>query len=168
MQKFNIIKPEDINDNVFKLIDKDWFLITAGNKDSFNTMTASWGGMGILWNKPVVFAFVRPTRHTYLFTEENEYYTVSFFEEKYREALRICGTKSGKNVDKMELTKLTPIETEKQNVYFNEAKLMMECKKLYFQDLDPKTFIDKDLLSHYNNDYHRMYIGQITMTQIKQ
>ena len=81
------ISPYDLPGNVFTLIDKDWMLITAGTLDKFNTMTASWGGFGILWNEPVSFVFVRPTRFTYLFMEKNDFFTLSFFDHKYRKIL---------------------------------------------------------------------------------
>ena len=163
---FAQIKPEAISDNPFKLIDKDWMLITAGSGDShrtFNTMTASWGSLGILWHKQVTFCFVRPTRYTYEFMEKNEFYTLSFFAEAYREALNICGTLSGRDVDKVAKAGLTPLEVQAGAVAFKEARLIMVCKKLYFQDLAPGHFQDLSLEKNYpQKDYHRMYIGEIT------
>lgn len=165
---FKQIKPVDITDNPFKAIDKDWMLITAGNiksPDNFNTMTASWGTWGILWHKPVAFCFVRPTRYTYEFTEKNEYFTLSFFEEAYREALTLCGTKSGKDMNKVEAAGLSPMELTDHpgTVTFKEARLVLVCKKLYFDDLDPKLFLDPGIEKNYpKKDYHRMYIGEIT------
>jgi flavin reductase (DIM6/NTAB) family NADH-FMN oxidoreductase RutF len=84
---FRQVRPQDISDNPFHLIDSDWMLVTAGTIRKWNTMTASWGGLGILWNKPVAFSFVRPTRHTYEFIEQASRYTLSFFPERYRKAL---------------------------------------------------------------------------------
>lgn len=89
------IKPEELTDNPIKLIGKDWMLVTAGTPGEFNTMTASWGGVGFLWNKPVAFVFVRHERYTFAFTEREEVMTLSFFDEKYRKALSLLGTKSG-------------------------------------------------------------------------
>ena len=151
-----------IDESVFKLIGSDWMLVTAGAINSFNTMTASWGGMGILWNKPVSYIFIRPTRHTYEFIERNSTYTLSFFSEKYRKALTLCGTKSGRDVDKAKEAGLTPEETKNGSVSFEEARLVIECKKLYFQDIDPSHFLDGSIEKMYDNDYHRMYIGEIT------
>jgi flavin reductase (DIM6/NTAB) family NADH-FMN oxidoreductase RutF len=160
---FRSIGPEMINDNPFKLIDKEWMLITAGGINSFNTMTASWGGFGILWNKPVVFCFVRPVRHTYQFMEKSDYFTTSFFTAEYREALNFCGKYSGRDVDKIKATGLTPIASPKGGVYFDEARLVLECRKLYFSDIDPKHFLLPQINRNYPNaDYHRMYIGDIT------
>lgn len=156
------IEPSEINQNPFILIDDDWFLLTAGNIKTFNTMTASWGGMGILWNKPVVFCFVRPHRYTYKFMESEKNFTMSFFNERYREALKFCGKVSGENTDKMKATGLKPIESPSGSVFYEEAKLMIECKKLYFSDLNPEHFLVEGINSNYpKNDYHRMYIGEI-------
>ncbi len=151
-----------LNESVFRLLDKEWMLITAGKESSFNTMTASWGGFGILWNHPVAFIFIRPTRYTFEFSEKHEYFTLSFFEEKYRRALQYCGSHSGKDVDKMEATGLVPLETDKGNIFFEQARMVMECRKLFYEDLDPGKFIDEGLLKNYPKmDYHRMYIGKI-------
>jgi len=160
---FKIIDPGTISDNPFKLIDKEWMLITAGRSESFNTMTASWGGFGILWNKPVVFCFVRPVRYTYLFMEISDYFTTSFFSREFRKALNYCGKYSGRDVDKIKATGLTPIASPKGNVYFNEARLVLECRKLYFSDINPEHFILPEIDRNYPDaDYHRMYIGEIT------
>ena len=125
---FKEIKPTDIPDNVFKLIGDDWMLITSGSSEDYNTMTASWGGLGILWGEPVSYCFIRPQRYTYNFVEKNETYTLSFFDEKYRKALQYCGTYSGRNVDKASATGLTIVEGEDNAVYFNEARLVLICK----------------------------------------
>jgi len=160
---FEIYEPEELNDNPFKLIGKDWMLITAGSPDKFNTMTASWGGLGVLWNKKVCFIFVRPSRYTYGFLEESDTFTLSFFEEKYREALSFCGSKSGRDVDKVTATGLTPIASESGSIYFEEARLVMECKKIYYQDIVLANFLDSENIEKcYNGqDYHRVYVGEI-------
>ena len=156
------ITPEDINENPFKLIDDDWFLLSAGSPDNFNTMTASWGGMGILWNKNVVFCFVRPHRYTYQFMERNEFFTMSFFNNTHRKALNICGKVSGRNTDKMLATGLKPFASPKGSVFYEQAKLMLECKKLYYSDINPEYFLNEQIQSNYpKKDYHRMYIGEI-------
>lgn len=166
--EFKLIKPENISDNTFKLIGKDWLLITAGTGNNFNTMTASWGGLGILWRRNVAFIFVRPTRYTYEFIESAETFTLSFFEEKYRDILNFCGTKSGRDVNKAEAAGLTPVENTPGSVYFEEARLVLECKKLYFHDFDSRNFLADDIDTLYNDDYHRLYIGEITKTYIKE
>lgn len=156
------ISPTLISDNPFQLIDKEWMLITAGELLSFNTMTASWGGFGILWNKPVVFCFVRPVRYTYQFLEESAFFTATFFDRKYRKALNFCGANSGRDIDKMAATGLTPLASSNGSVYFEQAKLVLECRKLYFSDIDPAHFLVPEINKNYPMaDYHRMYIGEI-------
>lgn len=160
--EFKNIDPEQIGDNVFKLIDKDWMLITAGKKDSFNTMTASWGGLGVLWHKPVAFCFVRPNRHTYGFMEREQYYSLSVYPEKHRKALELCGSKSGRNVDKVKETGLTPLSGITGAVYFEQARLVLECRKIYYHDIDPRKFLDPEIHKNYPiKDYHRMYVGEV-------
>ena len=159
--EFNEIKPQDLNDNVFKLIGADWMLISAGNIKSFNMMTASWGALGVLWNLNVCICFIRPTRYTYEFMEKNEQFTLSFFDEKYRDVLNYCGAKSGRNVNKAQKTGLTPAEGA-GSLYFKEARLVIESRKIYYQDIKPEFFIDKEIEKNYpKKDYHRMYIGHI-------
>ena len=163
IENFEIIKPEQVNENAIKLIARDWLLITAGNQNSFNTMTASWGGLGFLWNKPVVFIFIRPQRYTYNFVEKEEFFTIQVFEKKYRDILNFCGSHSGRDVNKIEKTGLRPFNSENGNIYFEQASIQMECRKLYFDDIDPERFLDKELLKNYpKNDFHRMYVGEIT------
>lgn len=168
MKNFRKTDPAEINENAIKIIGKQWMLITAGNMESYNTMTASWGGIGMLWNKPVVFIFVRPQRYTYRFVETNDFFTCCFFDDKYKPALRFCGTHSGRDFDKAVKTGLTPMPTLSGNVIFDEARLILESRKLYFQDLDSKGFLSPEIKENYPlKDYHRMYIGEITFCGIK-
>lgn len=161
-QQMTEIDPKQITDNPFQLIADDWALITAGSLDSFNTMTISWGTFGELWHKKVCFCFVRPTRHTYSFMEEADRFTLSFFDEEYRGTLKLCGTHSGKDIDKMAIPGLTPKATESGAVYFDEARLVIECCKVYTHDLDPARFLEPAIEKEYpEKDYHRMYIGEI-------
>ncbi|WP_028895709.1 flavin reductase [Syntrophorhabdus aromaticivorans] len=155
------ISPEMITDNTFKLIGKDWMLVTAGSEAAFNTMTAAWGGLGVLWDKKICFCVIRPTRYTYAFMEKSEDFTLSFFEERYRDVLTYCGTKSGKDVDKVTQTGLTPVFDD-DIIYFDEARLVMVCRKIYAQDIVPDNFIDPNIDKFYpKKDYHRMYVGEI-------
>ena len=165
---FTVTHPDKITDNPFKLIGTDWMLITAGSPESFNTMTASWGGMGVIWNKKVCFCVVRPTRHTRLFTESSDYFTLSFFEERYREVLNYCGTHSGRDVDKIKETRLTPLFGD-DTVYFAEARLVFLCKKIYYQDINPGNFLDPtiDDRNYPLKDYHRLYVGEIVSCLVK-
>ncbi|MEI6765782.1 MAG: flavin reductase [Bacteroidota bacterium] len=160
---FEKISPEDITDNIFKLIDKDWMLVTAGSLEHYNMMTASWAGFGILWHKPVAFSFIRPNRHTFQFTEKHEMLTLTFFEEKYRRILNFCGSNSGRDVDKMKESGLKPILTPGGSVGFEQATLILECKKLYADTIKPEFFLDPKIDKNYPlKDFHMMYISEIT------
>lgn len=161
MNAFQIISPENLVDNPFKLIGKDWMLITAGAKESFNTMTGAWGGLGVLWGKNICFCVIRPNRYTYEFMERSDVFTLSFLEEQYRDALTYCGTKSGRDVNKTAETKLTPVFND-DSIYFAEARLVLVCKKIYFQDMMPANFLAPEIDEFYPlKDYHRMYVGEI-------
>jgi len=158
---FNETKPELLTDNPFRLIGTDWMLITAGTPESFNTMTASWGGLGILWERKVATCFIRPTRYTFEFAERSPSFTLSFFGEQHRKALTHCGTRSGRDTDKVREAGLTPVK-EEGFIYFDEARLVLACRKIYSQDIDPRRFLDPELEAMYpQKDYHRMYIGEI-------
>ncbi len=161
-QNWKTINPDDIRDNVFKLIGADWMLITSGTLDKWNTMTASWGSLGILWGKQVCFCFVRDSRYTYEFMNENELFSLSFFDESHRGALDYCGSNSGRDVNKAKETGLIPVLID-GSVCFEQSRLTMVCKKIYNQDIDPTNFVDASIHDHYAaKDYHRMYIGEIT------
>ena len=167
-KNFQETEPRKISDNVFNLIGSDWMLITAGQKDSFNTMTANWGGLGYLWNKNVCFCFIRPPRYTYDFMEKTEIFTLSFFEEKHRDILKFCGAKSGRDVNKIKETGLIPVHSNSGAIYFEQARLSLECKMIYFHDITPNNFIDSDIQIFYpKKDYHRMYIGEIIKCLVK-
>jgi len=164
---FKNISPEKIENNAIHLIANEWMLITAGNINSFNNMTAAWGGLGNLWNKPVAYVFIRPTRYTYEFIEKNDYFTICFFEEKFRNMLNLTGTKSGREIDKMHGLGLTPVKSSNNSVYYEEAGIVMECRKLYYQDIDPTHFLEENIIRNYPKlDFHRMYVGEITETLI--
>lgn len=160
---FTVIKAEDIEDNLFKLIGKDWMLICAGTPMHYNMMTASWGCAGVLWSKPVAIAFIRPQRHTFLFVEESPYFTLNFFDEKHKDVLNLCGTVSGKDMNKMDVPGLDPLQTPTGNVIFQQAKLVLECRKIYHDDIKPEFFQAFNIEKIYSKkDYHRMYVGEIS------
>lgn len=157
----NEISPNALTKTPFELIGKDWMLLTAGDCDKYNTMTASWGGLGVLWNKNVVFAFVRPQRFTFDFMNDSEYFSCSFFKEEYRNALSYCGKYSGRDVDKAKECNLTP-DFSQSAPYFDEADTVIICRKLYVQQMNEQSFIDKSLLSNYaGDDYHHVFVGEI-------
>lgn len=167
---FNKLEPDSLNENVFNLIDKEWFLLTAGNIENFNTMTASWGGLGILWNRRVAICFVRPTRYTNNFMEESDHFTMSFFHDPAaRSILNYCGKYSGRDVNKIETTGLLPIKSQRDTVYFEQADLILECRKIYSDLIKPEAFLDNKIEKHYPlKDYHRMYIGEIVECLVKE
>lgn len=157
------ISPKDLSNNVFSTIGDQWMLITAGTPEHCNTMTASWGGLGVLWHKNVATIYVRPQRYTYEFTEKSDYFTLSFFGEEYRKALQLCGTKSGRDMDKIKECGFTIAAGEGNAPYFEEAELVLVCKKLYQQDMTEDCFLDKALMEkdYPKKDFHRIYIGEI-------
>ena len=163
MEGFNEFSVKNLEENTFRLFDDEWTLITAGNIHSFNTMTASWGGMGILWNKPIAICFIRPQRFTYQFAERSSFFTLSFFDEEFRKILDYCGSRSGREYDKIKETGLIPVTTGTGNITYQQARLVFECRKLYSDHLKESNFIDKGLI--YRNypakDFHRFYIGEI-------
>lgn len=147
-------------ENSFKLMGKDWTLITAKVGEKINTMTASWGGFGHLWNKDVAFIYIRPQRYTHEFVEKSDFFTLSFFDEEHRQKLTYLGRHSGRDGDKIAESGLTPLY-ERETAYFSEAKLVLVCKKIYRQELNPDGFIDEKIDEFYKKDYHTMYIGEI-------
>ena len=161
-KKFNEINVSEIEFSPFKLIGKDWCLVGAGNENAFNMMTASWGGVGVLWNKNVATIYIRPQRYTKKFIDSCDYFTLSFFSEEYKNALKLCGTVSGKDVDKAKETGLTPVFKD-GSVMFEQAKLTLVCKKLYVQQMTPESFLDKSALENFyqQNDFHWVYVGEI-------
>jgi flavin reductase (DIM6/NTAB) family NADH-FMN oxidoreductase RutF len=159
---FVAVNPEKITDNVFEIVGSDWMLVTAGTLGDYNTMTASWGTMGVLWGKRICICFIRPSRYTYQFMEKNPLFTLSFFGEEQRDALNFCGSHSGRDVDKAAETGLIPVEAAGGAVTFEQARLVMVCRKIYYQDFDPSHFIAPDIESNYGgSDYHRIYIGEL-------
>ena len=158
------VTPYDLA-NACRMIGKEWMLVCAGN----NAMTASWGGMGVLWNKPVSFVFIRPQRHTYQMTEANDRLTLAFFDESYRDTLRYFGTKSGRDGDKFAATGLTRAYTEEGTIYPAEARLVLTCRKLYTDMLRKEAFLDPALLANYPaDDFHRMYVCEIEEARIRE
>ena len=134
-------------EDIISIIGKEWMLITAGDIQHFNTMTASWGGVGFLWGKPVAFVFIRPERYTHDFVEQNDRLTLTFFDEVDKDILNFCGTKSGRDYDKVKETGLRPVATPGGNVSFDQARLTIEGRKLYKTRLTADGFIDKAALA---------------------
>ena len=162
------IELQDLNLNPFTRIGKDWLLITAGTKEHYNTMTASWGGVGVLWNKNVATIYIRPQRYTKEFVDANDTFSLTFFDETYKKALSFCGSKSGRDYDKAKETGLTP-DFSYAAPTFAEGNLVFICKKIHSQEIDPACFLDADIEKNYpQKDYHTMYIGEILEAYIKE
>ena len=159
---FKTVDPKELKDNVFSLIGDRWMLITAGTGEDLNTMTASWGGLGILWGSPVATCYIRPQRYTKEFVDREEYFTLTFFEEEYRQALALCGSKSGRQVDKVKECGFTVKTAPCGAPYFEEASLVLVCRKRFAQEMDPANIPEDVKASFYPaQDYHTMYIGEI-------
>lgn len=162
MSDFRKVSPESVGGNAFKMIGRDWMLVTATDAEGrSNTMTASWGGVGVLWNEPVAFVFVRPQRHTHKFTESGDTLTLSFFGGEYRDALAYCGRVSGRDEDKFKGSGLTPVSIGGA-VGFEEATVIFKCRKLYADTIKKDAFIDASLLKNYpNDDFHTVYVVKV-------
>ena len=158
---FGRIDPKELNQNVFSMIGEQWMLVTAGTAERCNTMTASWGGLGVLWGKNVAYSVIRPQRYTFELLEENDAYTLSFYPPECKKALALCGKVSGRDVDKFTDSGLTPC-FDQAAPYYEQARLVFLCRKLYRQDMEESAFLDKGLLEKwYDNDLHRMFVGEI-------
>lgn len=161
--------PAELQGNVFSMVGTDWMLVTAQNDAKYNTMTASWGGMGILWGKPVAFVFIRPQRYTYTFLEKTDRFTLSFFGGGYRDALALCGKVSGRDTDKISEAGLTPFSTNDGYTSFREASLILECSKLYTDFIEEENMLEPALMEYYKDrDFHKMYIAEITRGLVKE
>lgn len=166
---FREVAIESLEFNPFQKISKEWMLITAGDEEKSNTMTASWGGLGIMWGKNVATAYIRPQRYTKEFVDREEVFTLSFLPEEYREVLRVCGSVSGKNVEnKWEDAGLHPYYVDGTTAV-EEAEMVFVCRKLYAQDMKPEHFKDTECDGKWypNHDYHTMYIAEITKVLVK-
>jgi len=161
-------KPIPAEDLLLQSVDiwkNQWFILACGDyrTNEFNAMTVAWGSIGCMWEKPFVQIVVRPTRYTCQFTERYDSFTLNAFPRSYRKALQYMGTKSGRDSDKIREAGLSPVESEFIAAPgFSEAELVLECKKIYRDDIDPARFLDPSIDSNYSeNDYHRIYFGEI-------
>lgn len=154
------INIDELNFNPWDKIGNQWFLLTSGDEGSFNTMTASWGFMGFMWRRRTFNAVVRPNRYTFEFMEKNDLFTASFFDEKYRPALSFCGSHSGRDCDKMKETGLTPVFLDGTTA-FEEADLVIVCKKIYAQDMDVSMLAEDIRPINGSDPIHKQYIGEI-------
>lgn len=156
------IKHELFEENAFNMIGKDWLLFTAEKDGVVNTMTASWGGLGIMWNKKVAYIFIRPQRYTKEFVDSSDKLSISVLPSSYRKELGYLGTVSGRDEDKISKANLT-VKKYDNVPYFDEARLTLICRKLYAQNLQESCFIEKDIINKWypEKDYHTMYVVEI-------
>lgn len=161
------ITADKIPGNIYKMLSESWMLITAGNDKGFNMMTASWGGLGHLYNKPVAFCFINPTRHTIKYMENSDTYTLSFYTETYREVLNYCGSHSGKDTDKVAGSGLTPLTTPSGSKAFSEAWMIIECKKMVAQPFAPEAILNPEAKEKWGKEPHKMFIGEIINVWVK-
>ena len=154
--------------NPYRKIDKEWFLVTAGDDKGWNTMTASWGFAGIMWGKPTFTTVIRPQRYTRSFIDKSDRFTICFFDESERKALAFCGSHSGRDCDKAAETGLTPVFTGGSTA-FAQAGLVLVCKKAYVQAMNDESYVDRALVDSFyaNGDHHTQYIGIIEKVYVK-
>ena len=163
------IAVKDLKENVFSLIGDEWMLVTAGTVDNCNTMTASWGGLGVMWGESAATIYIRPQRYTKEFIDREEYFTLSFFDPEYKKELALCGAKSGRELDKIKECGFTVACGEGGAPYFEQARLVVVCRKRYAQEMDPAAMPQVVKEKWYpQQDYHTMYIGQIVEAYTKE
>jgi len=166
---FKEIDIQSIKMNPFTLIGEQWMLISAKKDDGCNTMTASWGGLGVLWSKNVVSLYIRPQRYTNEFVDGSNHFTLSFFDESYKKTLAYLGRVSGRDEDKIAKSELTLINDENM-VAFEEAELIIVCKKIYKQQLMKDCFVDDSISTsvYPDDDFHYLYVGEIEKIYVKE
>lgn len=159
------ITPEKLDLNIIEAIGKDWMLVTSGNQQSFNMMTASWGFAGYMWGLPSTAIVIRPTRYTKTFIDKTHTYTLSFFPDKYKGILSKLGSESGRDINKMTESGLTPIQLPTGDMGYEEATYTIVCRVMYAQPLVESGFLDPTLMPKWyplgDKDLHTLYIGEI-------
>jgi flavin reductase (DIM6/NTAB) family NADH-FMN oxidoreductase RutF len=164
------INYKEMQFNPFRLIGDEWMLVTAGNEQSCNTMTASWGHLGCLWghNDPTAVIYLRPSRYTKKFVDEEPYFTLCIMDKSFKKQMAYLGSVSGRDEDKIAKSGLTPVFAD-DSVYFKEAKLVLVCKKLFAQELKEDSFLYQDTIdkNYPQRDFHTMYVGKIEKVLVK-
>lgn len=172
-QLFKQISPEEISDNVFKLVGKDFFAVTAGNEDQYNSMIGSGGGLGMLFKKPTTWCLIRADRYTLEMIQKEQTYTMSYFPEECKKHMLFLGSKSGKNSAKMQEVELTSVQTPSGDVSFKEARLIMECQLTQITTPSPDDFYAQEAKDYINeaykgaSDYRKYVFGEITHVWVK-
>ncbi len=169
MKIFKELSPENFDQSPFRVIGNEWMLVTAQKEDKVNTMTASWGGLGVMWAKNVSFVVIRPQRYTKEFIDSSDMFSLSFFDNSFKKQLGYLGSVSGRDEDKISKAQLT-LRHEGNVSYFDEAKVVIICKKLYAQEYKPECFIDTELNSKFypTSDHHTLYISEVTKILVRE
>jgi flavin reductase (DIM6/NTAB) family NADH-FMN oxidoreductase RutF len=172
-QLFNEISPEDISDNVFTLMGKDFSVITAGNKEQYNSMVGSGGGMGFVFKKPGIWSIFQQSRYTLELILREQTYTISYFPDEYKKQLMFLGSKTGRGNNKMKEVELTSVKTPSGNITFKEARLIFECKLVQVTTPDFNDFYAQEAKEWINemykdpNEIRKYVFGEITHVWIK-
>jgi flavin reductase (DIM6/NTAB) family NADH-FMN oxidoreductase RutF len=170
---FQPLAPAEMTDNVFKLVGQDFTVITAGTEINYNSMTASWGGWGILFNEPTTWCILRASRYTLEFIRKENLYTMCYFDEQYKDQVMLFGSASGRSSDKMKQHTLTPVETPEGSIAYKEAKLIIECELTEITTVNPDDFYTADGRSFITeayeeaHDYHKLVFGKIANVWVK-
>lgn len=162
------ISVKDLKENFIDMIANEWMLVTAADKESFNTMTASWGFVGEMWGKDCAVCGIRPQRYTFDFIDKADRFTLSFYGEQ-KQIHAVCGSKSGRDTDKCKEAGLTPVVKD-GIVYFEQARIVLVCKKIYTDWVKPENFVSDELDTKWypNKDYHKLFIGEIETVLVNQ
>ena len=172
-QLFREISPNKICDNVFKLVGKDFSVITAGKEDHRNSMVSSGGGLGMLMKKPTTWSILRADRYTLEIIQKEQTYTLSYFPDEYKEQMLFLGSKSGRDSGKMKEVKLTSVQTPSGDMSFKEARLIFECKLTELTTPNPNDFYSQEAKDYINeaykdpNEYRKYVFGEITHVWVK-
>ena len=165
---FKHVDVTTLPDNFIRAISEEWMLIAAGDEKAYNMMTASWGFVGQMWGKRCAVAAIRPSRYTKQFVDNSDVFTLSFYGDDAKKTIHaVCGKQSGRDIDKAAACGLTPVFSD-GGVYFDKARLVLVCKKLYTSKMEPEKIIDKSIEKWYDNDYHVFYIGEITACYVNE
>jgi flavin reductase (DIM6/NTAB) family NADH-FMN oxidoreductase RutF len=173
IELFQPLDPTAMTDNVFKLVGQDFTVITAGTELNYNSMTASWGGWGILFNEPATWCLLRANRYTLEYIRQENLYTMSYFDDRYKDQVLLFGSASGRNSDKMKQHTLTVVETPEGSIAYKEARLIIECELIEITTVSPGDFYTADarlfITDAYEeaHDYHKLVFGKIAKVWVR-
>lgn len=163
MHSFQDVTPDYMECNPFEKIGKEWMLVTAGDEEKANTMTASWGGMGVMWGKNVVYVVIRQSRYTKEFIDKQGSFSLSFLGEKHRNMLKYLGSISGRTEDKIKEANVE-LNYHKGVPFIDQGNLALICKVMSATQIKPEEFVAEGIEEQWyaDKDYHTLYIAEIT------